>query len=314
MGWDHSELSDYRHRLSIALKAANICVFEVDVDRQLYTYFENSEAIFGVPGDKILADVRPFSLLPPEEYLQKAAEYFVHEDDGEEVAKAFEAVLEGRTAVYEVRMRAANSEYVWCRVCVTPYKNSHGQKMMVGVISNVQNMHKKIDTLIYESKLEPFTRLYTKRSFEAICTGLLESDEYSHENFALVMIDLDNFKKINDTYGHMAGDEVIIGVAEHLKSFFRGEDLICRYGGDEFAVLMRGIGSAEQVKRRIDQFLSEPDNRYHVTKSAGIAVTGTEAGSPQEREPGSGRFHELLRQADEAMYRAKKVKNKSCLA
>ena len=173
MGWDHSELSDYRHRLSIALKAANICVFEVDVERQRYTYFENSEAIFGVPGDKILADVRPFSLLPPEEYLQKAAEYFVHEDDGEEVAKAFEAVLEGRTAVYEVRMRAANSEYVWCRVCVTPYKNSHGQKMMVGVISNVQNMHKKIDTLIYESKLEPFTRLYTKRSFEAICTGLL---------------------------------------------------------------------------------------------------------------------------------------------
>ena len=77
MGWDHSELSDYRHRLSIALKAANICVFEVDVERQLYTYFENSEAIFGVPGDKILADVRPFSLLPPEEYLQKAAEYFV---------------------------------------------------------------------------------------------------------------------------------------------------------------------------------------------------------------------------------------------
>ena len=72
------ELERYRERLNIALNAAKICIFEVDLTKQLYTFFENAEVIFGVSGDVILNDVRPFHLLDPDSYRRACSEYFSH--------------------------------------------------------------------------------------------------------------------------------------------------------------------------------------------------------------------------------------------
>ena len=80
------EIDQYKERLRIALKAAKICIFEVDLLRQLYTYFENAEVIFGVSGDDILSDVRPYSFLEPEEYRRAVSAYFSHPDDAEVIA------------------------------------------------------------------------------------------------------------------------------------------------------------------------------------------------------------------------------------
>ncbi|WP_270525814.1 hypothetical protein [Longibaculum muris] len=84
-----NQLEDYKIRLDIALKAANVCVFEVDIVNQLYTVFENSEDIFGVPGEKILNDVRKYSQFTPEDYQKAVSLYFSHPDDYEVINQAF---------------------------------------------------------------------------------------------------------------------------------------------------------------------------------------------------------------------------------
>lgn len=295
--YQESELFLYRKRLSVAIRAARVCVFEVDVERQLYTYFENSEAIFGVPGDQILKDVVPFSVLPPEEYQRKAMEYFCHPEDEPAVAAAFESIFRGEPATYEARMRAGGNAYVWCKIDVVPIKAADGGTKMIGVISDIHEMKDRLVSLERKGRLDTFTKLYSKRSFEEACSLALE--HYPEERMALMIIDLDHFKEINDRYGHQAGDEVILAVASRLRELFGGEDLVARFGGDEFMVLMRRISSVKEVEKKAGEVLLERSEERYVKKSVGIALF------PDT----SGHYEGLFAGADQALYEAKKKRN-----
>lgn len=156
------ELYDYKKRLNIAIQSAGICVFGSGHKKQLYTFFENSEAIFGVSGEQILQELRSFSELPPAEYQQKVTEYFVHPDDTEQVERAFASIFAGKSTSYEARMRASNSSYIWCKLDVTPMTEPDGTMKMIGIISDIQAIKEQIDSLTKETWLDSFTRLYSK--------------------------------------------------------------------------------------------------------------------------------------------------------
>ena len=120
---------------------------------------------------------------------------------------------------------------------------------------------------------------------------------------ALLLIDLNHFKEVNDTLGHSAGDRVLIQVAERLRAAVQGDDLVARLGGDEFAVLFRGLPAPAVAAHRAESLLAalhEPIEldgmRISVEASGGIAVA-----------PSSGGMTELLRRADVAMYQAKRT-------
>lgn len=131
---------------------------------------------------------------------------------------------------------------------------------------------------------------------------LLLDDEAAGRRSALLMLDIDEFKLVNDTLGHAAGDAVLVTVADRLRECLRDTDLVCRVGGDEFAVLATGLadeGDASAVARKLLLALAPEidveDVRMHVDVSIGIAVRGVDADS----------LTELVRAADGAMYAAK---------
>ncbi len=126
--------------------------------------------------------------------------------------------------------------------------------------------------------------------------------ERHHKSLALMMLDLDGFKGVNDQLGHASGDKVLQAVAQRLSKSIRGADTACRYGGDEFLVMLPEINnpnSADALAAEIGRRLGEPylidGHQIHMAVSIGVAIY-----------PDNGRtFDDLMKQADSAMYRAK---------
>lgn len=290
------ELVQYRERLDIALKVSGSCVFEVDLVQQRYTYFQNAEDIFHVSSEKIMEDVRAYSALPPEEYQKGVSAYFSHPGDFAVIGEAFRHVLAGEPSIYEARMKAGGSEYVWCRVHVTPVVENGIPVRMIGVLININDMKKESEALKQASQTDMLTGLYNKSSAEARIRRILEQSAQDQYH-ALLLLDLDNFKRINDTYGHQTGDQVIWEVADRLRALFRNSDVLGRWGGDEFLVLVRDITDSnllEEEQRQLSTFRAEGG----AALSTGIAFYPREAGN----------FYDLFAMADQRLYQNKKDK------
>lgn len=159
------------------------------------------------------------------------------------------------------------------------------------------------ERLTGEAHTDPLTGLFNRREFD---TRLVEEHQRARrhgKSFALMMIDIDRFKHINDDYGHPAGDAVLIVMAEVLKQQFRDVDVIARYGGEEFVVILPEITSesAQQVAERVRSAIASisfplaggPENE--VTASIGISYCADGEASPQL----------MVARADQALYRAK---------
>ena len=291
------EANQYKERLRIALKAAKICIFEVDLPRQLYTFFENAEAIFGVPGDVILQEVQPFSNLEPEDYRVACSAYFSHPDDEAVIEDAFMHILSGNPATYEARMKAGGSAFTWCRVDVTPIMENGKPSRMVGVITDISDMKKRTDSLEKAARQEDFTGLYKK----GYATQQIKQALALHPqaNYTLIVLDIDNLKTITDTYGHAVGDKCILELARRLKLAFQ-EGELSRFGGDEFLVFAEGTVAKDVLLKKAGPLLQFELDGLTCTNSIGIAYY------PQD----AARFSDLLQKADAALYRAKSSKER----
>lgn len=160
--------------------------------------------------------------------------------------------------------------------------------------------------------LDSLTNLYNRRYFMERLNQELSRTRRYHTSFSVMMMDVDHFKKVNDTFGHSVGDEVLIRVGEVLHSCLRGSDLAARYGGEEFCVLAANTDAegahvfADRVRQLIAEqvFRSEGKPSFSITCSIGIAEA-TDADDDARK---------LLDRADDAMYEAKRAgRNRVCV-
>ena len=157
------------------------------------------------------------------------------------------------------------------------------------------------EQLSYEAAHDPLTGLYNRSMFDKI------REENDADGTALIIVDVDYFKSVNDTYGHEMGDRVLKKMARVLTAAFRSEDCICRIGGDEFVVFMRNAGKEltglvrGKYERIRDQLGDDSDGIVGVTISVGVAFP--------DRENPTG---DLYKDADAALYRVKDAGRNGC--
>lgn len=208
------------------------------------------------------------------------------------------AVWEG-----ELQNRKKSGDLFWELVSISPVKNSDGVVThFIGThhdITERKAMEGRLNYLAYHDDLTglPNRMLLSDRFRQEHARAKRNASE-----FALLILDLDNFKVINDTLGHNAGDKVLIEVASRLRDQARSDETVTRYGGDEFVILLTDFGNKDNLHiaaKRITDIISEPieqdDRTLHVTCSLGVAIW-----------PNNGDdLPSLLSHADAAMYSAK---------
>jgi diguanylate cyclase (GGDEF)-like protein/PAS domain S-box-containing protein len=159
------------------------------------------------------------------------------------------------------------------------------------------------ETLREQSIRDPLTRLFNRRFLEESLERELQLASRKKQSIAVLFLDLDHFKRFNDTFGHHAGDMVLQSLADLFRSFFRTTDICCRYGGEEFAIVLPESSSQDAVIRA-DALRSEVKNLRLQYKEESLGPLALSAGVAAFPEHGSS-SKELLRIADQCLYEAK---------
>lgn len=217
----------------------------------------------------------------------------------EDNAALIEEVLSNQTEIYQEH---TNRDVKYWEITSNPIFAKSG--LRCGAIKNIKDITKEYlekEHLEKMAKVDELTQLYNRREFNAYAAKLLEESDKTDESLVMLMLDIDYFKQINDTFGHQTGDLVIQRIAKEVRATFRQDDFIARTGGEEFVVILRGISEsdavnlANQYREKIEHLRIIPsDSNYQFTISIGLASYSK--GMSLET---------LISYADKALYEAK---------
>jgi diguanylate cyclase (GGDEF)-like protein/PAS domain S-box-containing protein len=220
--------------------------------------------------------------------------------DRSRVVTALEGVLEGAEAeVDQVKVERPDGSARWVSIRVAPVLSSHRAGGFVGSVEDVTERRLLEQALSYDATHDRLTGLPNRSLLWEVLRDQLERPEPA---VAVLFVDLDDFKFVNDSFGHETGDELLLAVADRLTDAVRPHDLVTRFGGDEFVVVcaeVRDPAQAERIARRLVDSLAPPftiaGREINVSASMGL-VLSTETGLDPET---------VLRDADTALYQAK---------
>ncbi len=230
----------------------------------------------------------------------------------------------GLALKYDLPMLHKNGGEVWVEISSVPIYGSDGsingyqgigrdvsgrRQHEATLLQSQQQLENQLQVVAEEKSvfqelamLDPLTGLYNRRHFDATLPRELAHAERDGQPLAVIMLDLDHFKTVNDQYGHVAGDEVLKAMAALLKNGARQNDLICRYGGEEFVAILPNM-SAKQAYERVESWRKQLETRQIVSRGYQISIT-LSAGITVFPDHG-GTQELLLARADEMLYQSK---------
>ena len=224
----------------------------------------------------------------------------LNENDVEDFLETLERCVRGDKPWLEGAFRVSvfNSGYDWMELHVHR-ENVLDESVVQGVLVNTRPWRNELDRWKERANRDGLTGLYNRVYFEKIVQERLNS---TNCHGALIFIDIDDFKRVNDALGHLAGDDILRSTAQRILSVFRHSDVVARYGGDEFVVFASSM-SREVLESRLDQLCAMFHNPYHKGEIRYVVMGSIGAVLCPE---GGKDYNTLLAHADTALYEAKR--------
>ncbi len=289
------ELRETRERYRLALAGANDGVWDWDIFRGRFVVSERWHTMLGYTLSEVGNEVEGWLAL-------------LHPGDRDEVWETLQAHLGGGSPHFEAEHRILHADggWRWVRTRGLAVRSADGLATRIaGSQGDITERRSVEARLVREATTDGLTGLANRSSFvERLRGAMARSAEPGDRGCAVLFLDLDRFKVVNDGLGHQVGDRLLVAVAQRLRMSVRPSDIVARFGGDEFALLLERMDSRAQVEElaaRIHRSLSRPftlgSNQLHASASVGIVFHAGEAVTSDE----------VLRNADIAMYRSKRL-------
>ncbi len=277
-------LTREQQRYLLLEQFSDTVLFDYDLKSDTIRFTSNAKALFRVRN------------LTERNFVHEMDADYIHEEDRAAVKKLLQPPAGTTEAQARIRLLLPREErYFWCMVQAR-YAYERGEPTTVfGKVTDIDKQKRQEERLLHISETDGLTGLSNRTATQENIARRLRTDPAG----LLFMLDVDDFKKINDTRGHDSGDHALQYVAQCMKNVFRTSDILGRLGGDELIVYMGGTSSARLARQKADQLLAllqqGTQDVLPMTVSVGIA-----------RFPADGADYDALyRAADQAMYQAK---------
>ncbi len=244
---------------------------------------------------------------PESELLRQTFRDLTHPEDLDTDVRELERLVAGEIERYTMAKRyfRKDGDEVWANLSVSVVRDDRGGPVhFISQIVDISDRRRLELALQHLADHDHLTKLYNRRAFEhQLRRQIAQCQRRAAPPAALLLVDLNGFKLVNDTHGHGVGDELLISVADTLRRRLRTSDCIARIGGDEFAIILAdtGVGQAQQVAASVAGEVSRACVSVHgrdVAVTASVGVTTLDAETAGERD--------ALAAADRAMYDVKR--------
>lgn len=298
----NEEFIEQEELYRVAISASDDIILVIDVMNKKTDFDkEKIQSIYDIPTINIEKDgffYVVYSRIHPDDKARFAHIFQVNECNIDKTSW-FDLLQEPINMEYRIKHNKFG--YMWIRNTVIPIRNNKGQ--LVKVVSHLKNIneHKRREQELHGIAIrDGLTNLYNKIYTEQSISEILKSPDSCG---ALFMIDIDNFKGVNDSVGHLFADGILKMFANILSSVFRSDDIVGRFGGDEFIAFMKYKGGIELIKKRADEIIKRFDDYI---ESLGDVPFKTSCSIGVSVYPQDGKsFSELYKNADVAMYASK---------
>ena len=296
-GLDRLDIRREKTLLADAVSAVGEGILMLSPDRRVFFSNEAASRLLETPREEISGGLFPPAVGP--------------EISSKTHGKILRALAREEPFTGEIEIRRKDGHSRWILLGITPIRESTGEiRHFIAVLRDISTLIDLTKKLEHDAMHDALTGLPNRRALDAFLERTLSRADRTRTPVAVAMIDLDDFKPVNDTWGHPAGDALLREIADRFSRSLRAEDFLVRIGGDEFTVVLdlqsafpaeEQIATfAERLHRAVETpFEVEPEQRATVGMSMGVALFPRDGETPDA----------LLRQADAALYQAKARKS-----